>query len=442
MFGVTFGMAEERPNQSLQLSDKIDRYIGGNPDRGYPGGFDGTNIEGGPLEKLKINELTTALNNYNTDKSPTHKQALFVCLFELMKTSPNFFSSVLRDSTGVTRNLNLRLMEIFRVDSKWYTDNMNSSEYDRRRGHDNEVKRLHYCSIKQQIPSVLFLEFLLFVCIKIDQLTQRFIATIRNENYVDAVHEDLVKDFNVSFLCIINLIGRTSRISDNDSVINIAFALHDLQIITSESSQQVEDIKIGILNIYRQRTRFGGTVTPNSLSLSSTIGSLCDDIIKGIIPEDVTGFTQSQSPERSSEIKVRDVVTAHVLDNVKDSQRIILSDEDKIDIAKSFGWCSFLFKPDGCKRHAGAMDGPKLHHEKWLHPPNHKSGTFYVFDVCNEQPVIRRINSAQGFRTGKPYGGRKSLKKYRKISKRSSTRHRRPSTKRRRLSTKRHRHRH
>jgi len=282
------------------------------------------------------------------------------------------------------------------------------------------------------VSSILFLEFLLFVCSKIDELTQRFIETIRDENYFDAVREDLEKDFNDSILCIINLIGRTSRISDNDSVINIAFALHDLQIITSESSEQVEAIKVQILGIYRRRTRFGGTVTPNSLSLSSTIGSLCDDIIKGIIPEDVTGFTQSQSPERSSEIKVRNMVTAGVLDSVKDSQRIILSDEDKIDIAKSFGWCSFLFKPDGCKRHAGAMDGPTHHHQKWLHPPNHKSGTFYVFDVCNEPPVIRRINSAQGFRTGNPYGGRKSLKKYRKNSTRSSTHRRRPSTKRHR----------
>jgi hypothetical protein len=439
LFGVTFGMAEERPNQSLELSDKIDRYIGGDPDRGYPGGFDGTNIEGGPLEKLKINELSTALNTYNTSKIPDTKKELFVCLFELMQTSPKFFSSVLRDSTGVTRNLNLRLMEIFCVDSKWYTDNMNSSEYDQKRGHDNEVKRLRYCSIKQQIPSVLFLEFLLFVCIEIDQLTQRFIATIQEENYVDAVHRDLENNFNRSILCIINLIGRASRISDNDSVINIAFALHDLQIITSESSQQVEAIKMQILVIYGRRTRFGGTVTPNSLSLSSTIGTLCDEIIKVFIPEDATGLTQSQSPGRSSEIKVRDVESARVLDSVKGSQRFILSDKDKIDIAKSFGWCSFLFnKPDGCKRHAGAMDGPKLHHEKWLHPPNHKSGTFYVFDVCNEQPVIRRINSAQGFRTGKPYGGRKSLKKYRKNSKRSSTPRPHLSTKRR--TRRRHRH--
>ena len=216
MFGVTFGMTEKRPNQSLELSDKIDRYIGGNPDRGYPGGFDGTYLEDEPLERQNIDELSTALNNYNTNKSDIHKQALFECLFELMKTSPNFFSSVLRNSIGVARNLNLRSMEIFRVDSKWYTDNMNSSEYDRRRGHDNEVKRLRYCSIKKQIPSVLFLEFLLFVCSKIDELTQRFIATIRNENYVDAVREDLEKDFNDSILCIINLIGRTSRISDND----------------------------------------------------------------------------------------------------------------------------------------------------------------------------------------------------------------------------------
>ena len=312
---------------------------------------------------------------------------------------------------------------------------MNSSEYDETRGHDNEVKRLRDCSIKKQIPSVLFLEFLLFVCSKIDELTRELCgenrpSSIDYEELFQLVKSDLAKELHDSNLFKINLIGRTSRISDNDSVINIAFALHDLQIITPESIQQVQAIKMQILDIYRRRTRFGGTVTPNSLSLSSTIGTLCDDIIKGFIPEDATGGTQSQSPERISEIKVRDVVTAGVLDSVKDSQIISLSDKDKIDIATSFGWCPFLFTSKGCIRRAGAIDGDKLHHEKWLHPPNHNSGTFYMFDVCNEQPVIIGIKLAQGVRTRNPYGGRKSLKKYRKNSKRSYTRRRRPSTKR------------
>jgi hypothetical protein len=419
--GVTVDMAEERPNQSFELSDKIDRYIDGDPGTGYLG-FDGTNPEGGPFERQKIGELSTALNTYNTSKTPANKEALFVCLFELMKTSLKIFSSVLRDSTGVARNLNLRLMEIFRVDSKWYTNNMNSSEYDETRGHDNEVKRLRDCSIKKQIPSVLFLEFLLFVCSEIDELTRRFITTIQEENYVHAVSEDLAKDFNDSILCIINLIGRTSRISDNDSVINIAFALHDLQIITPESIQQVQAIKMQILDIYRRRTRFGGTVTPNSLSLSSTIGTLCDDIIKGFIPEDATGGTQSQSPERISEIKVRDVVTAGVLDSVKDSQIISLSDKDKIDIATSFGWCPFLFTSKGCIRHKLANESdtdPRKHYSIYKHPDGYIKNQC-VFDVCDEVPKCRAA----------PYGGRKSLKKYRKNSKRSYTRRRRPSTKR------------
>ena len=320
-------------------------------------------------------------------------------------------------------------MRIFCVNSNWHTDNMNSSEYDKNRGHDIEVKRLRYCSIKIPIPSLLFLEFLLFVCIKIHELTRNLCGENRPssiEGRFDLVKADLAKERHNSNLFKINLIGRISRISDEGSVLNIAFGLRDLQIITPESSEQVQSIKMQILGIYRQRTRFGGTVNPTSLSLSSTIGTLCDDIIKGFIPEDATGDTQSQSPERSSEIKVRETMTVRVLNNVKGNQRDTLLEEDRINIAKSFGWCSFLFKPDGCKRHEGAMDGPKLHHKKWLHPPNHKPGTFYMFDVCNEQPIIRRIMSAQGVRTGIPYGGRKSLKKYRKNSKRTTRRS--PST--------------
>jgi hypothetical protein len=44
-------MAKKRPDQSVQLSDKIDKYIGGDPDRGFPGGFDESNPPGGLLER-------------------------------------------------------------------------------------------------------------------------------------------------------------------------------------------------------------------------------------------------------------------------------------------------------------------------------------------------------------------------------------------------------
>jgi hypothetical protein len=441
---VTVDMAKKRPDQSVQLSDKIDKYIGGDPDRGFPGGFDESNPPGGLLEREKINALSTALNTYNTSKTPANKEALFRCLYELMQTTPKFFAYVLKDNVDVQENLDIRLRRIFCVESKWHTTHPNSSEYDETRGDEIERMRLRYCSIKLPIPSVLFLEFLLFVCSKIDVLIQELCQEVRPSIIDDAtrfelVSTDLAKKVHDSNLFKINLIGRISRVSDNESVLNMGFPLEQLQIVTPESNEQVQSIKMQILYIYRRRTRFGRNVTPNSLSLSSTIGTLCDDIIKGFIPEDATGDTQSQSPERSSEIKLRNTVTVGVLNSKSKTNGKALSEEEITTIAKSFGWCPFLFTSIGCIRHPNANESPddkRKHYSLYRHPVNYIPKTKCTFDVCNE--VVN-------FRAKPPYGGRKSLKKYRKNNKRftrrsSSTkrRPRRPRHTRRRTKHRRH----
>ena len=416
--GVTVDMADERPNQSLELSDKIDRYIGGDLDRGFPGGFDGTNPEGGPLEREKINALSTALDTYNTTKSVEAKEALFQCLYELMQTTPKFFAYVLKDNVGVQENLNIRLRRIFCVESKWHTTHPNSSEYDETRGDESERMRLRYCSIKIPIPSVLFLEFLLFVCSKIDVLIQQLCGEVRPSSIDDAhrfelVSADLAKERHNSHLFKINLIGRISRVSDNESVLNMGFPLDQLQIVTPESSEQVKVIKERILDIYKRRARFEGNVTPSSLSFSSTLGTLCDDTCKGFIPEDATGQTQSQSPERSSEIKLRDTVTVGVLNSKSKTIGKVLSEKEITTIAESFGWCPFLFTSIGCIRRPNANESPvdkRIHYSLYRHPVSYIPKTKCTFDVCNE--VVN-------FRAKPPYGGRKSLKKYRKNNKRS-----------------------
>jgi hypothetical protein len=439
-------MVEKRQNQSLQLSDKIDTYIGGDPDRGFPGGFDGTNLEGGPLEREKINALSTALHTYNTTNHVEAKEALFQFLYELMQTTPKFFAYVLKDNVGVQENLNIRLMRIFCVESKWHTTHPDSSEYDETRDHNIELMRLRYCSIKIPIPSVLFLEFLLFVCSKIDVLIQELCGEVRPSIIDDTprfelVRTDLAKEHHDSNLFKINLIGRISRVSDNESVLNMGFHLHQLQIVTPEPSEQVKVIKERILDIYKRRTRFDGNVTPSKLSFSSTLGILCEDTCKGFIPEDATGGTQSQSqsPERSSEIKLRDTVTVGVLDSSKSNTNgKALSEQEITTIAESFGWCPFLFTSIGCFRHPKSNESPddkRIHYNLYRHPVNYIPKTKCTFDVCNE--VVN-------FRAKPPYGGRKSLKKYRKNNKRSFRPNicctRRPSTKHRRTKrrTKRH----
>ena len=436
-------MGEVEPNSSV-LSNKIDTYIGGNEKRGFPGGFDGDNPQGGEEERRRIRLLTTALNTYNRSKTLDNQNALFQCLLELMKTTPIFFSSVLGSTADVQQNLNSRLMEIFIVESKWHTHNMNSSEYDERRGQPLELKRLRYCSTKLPVPSLLFLDFLLYVCNEVDSLTRNFNTTIRDDDEYRAVKEDLDKEFNESFLCIINLIGRTSRVSDNDSVLNIGYSLHYLEIITHESSDAVRDKKEQILAIYRRWIiLFGGMVTPSSLSLSSTIGTLCDEIVKRYIPEDASGYTQEPSPSpepRGGDIKLRDMSTVALLNSLSGNQRDTLTDEEIKNIAISFGWCQHLFGADGCKRHKNAKDGGIFHRVKFFHPKHYIPGTSCRFDVCSEK-AVEQIMSAQGNRVKAPYNGGKSLKisrksnKRRLSTKRSHTKH--PSTKRTRRTRRR-----
>jgi len=413
-------------DRSVQLSNKINEYIDG---------FDEVNQEDGELERTKVTELSDVLDRYNKNKNPTNKQTLFECLYALMQTTPIFFSYVLRTNMAEKENLNVRLRDIFFVESKWYTTHPNSSEYDHKRGIINEKYRLRYCSMKNPIPSVLFLEFLLFVCTKIDELTQTFSDTIQKKDVDEdvaaaraAVDVDLAKGIKDSILCKINLIGKISRISDNDSVLNTGCDFHTLQIITPESSDVVGDIKRRLLVFYKKWTRWEGSVTPANFSLSSTLGTLCDEIIKKFIPEDASGFTQnSPSPDRSSEIKVRNAESVSVLEEFNSPIRFL--QENQINnIAKSFGWCQFLFTSSGCNRTIGANEGKndtRKHHELYKHPGYTKA----TFDVCNEMPMknLRFV----------PYGGGKSLKKYRKnnirhrTKRRHHTRHRRTKHRRR-----------
>ena len=138
-----------------------------------------------------------------------------------------------------------------------------------------------------------------------------------------------------------------------------------------------------------------------------------------------------------------------------------LSEEDKTNIAKSFGWCQFLFTEDGCKRLPDAEESEfdkKKHYDKYAHPDGYIPGTKCTFNVCNEEVVMPRrpaviplhgissiprstivgIEPSSTIGLKRPrdlvLGGGKSLKKYRKNNKRFTSR--RPSTKHHR--TKRH----
>ena len=454
----------QQEEQDVVLSRIVYEYLGDDARNGYPGGFDSLedNQSGGREEQRRYKLLEEAIRQYNkssrdNDKdNKDNKDILFNCLFELMKPSPKLFSYVLRSKGG---KLNIDLIKIFTCHSKWYTEHIESSDYDIRRRnseYDLELKRVLHCSQKKPVPSILFLEFLLFLCNKIAKIANEFYLTvshvvsdmyndtdpqknaeIRGE-ISDAVDIDLKKGFHKSILCKLKILELSAHIPDSDGVLNMACPLHELEIITTESPDRVKEIKRHILDIYKKYAkRFNGMVTPASFSLGSAFAVLCAELIKYLIPSDASGHTGSPSlsPERSGQhIKVRDEYTQEILNSLynpdEEYRKEALTGDEIISIAKSFGWCPFLFEDEGCYRRVGALDDGVPHRRIFNHPLNYESGSPCMFNVCDEKVLMMGKKRSRPPNQDDGHHGGKSLKKYRKNTKHFTRR--RPSTNRRR----------
>lgn len=447
--------------QDVVLSRIVYEYLGDDARNGYPEGFDShkDNQSGGRNEKIRYKLLEKAIRQYKSSRGKDkdkNKDILFNCLFELMKLSPKLFSYVLRSIGG---KLNIDLIKIFTCHSKWYTEHIESSDYDVRRRtnleYDLELKRVLHCSQKKPVPSILFLEFLLFLCNKIAEIANEFYLTVSHvvsDRYNDtdpqknaeirgeisaAVDIDLTKGFHDSILCKLKILELSAHITDSDGVLNMACPLHELEIITTESPDRVKGIKLHILDIYKKYAkRFNGMVTPASFSLGSAFAVLCAEIIKYLIPSDASGYTGSPSlsPERSGQhIKVRDEYTQKILNPLykpdEEYRKEALTGEEIISIAKSFGWCPFLFEDKGCYRRVGGLDDGVPHSKIFHHPLNYESGSPCMFNVCDEKVLMRGKKRLRSPNPDDGHHGGKSLKKYRKNNKHFTRR--RPSTNRR-----------
>ena len=214
--------------------------------------YDKKNIDRIEADSKKLNE---ALSEFNA----THqKESLFFCLFELMKISELHFQHVLNTTpphSGGSNNLNTLLGRIFTIESKWYTTILSDDLDDNMRMTD-EFIRLSESSIKGPIPSILFLEFFLYVCNKIVLLVEplkKKKKKIKEEEEDEEVEEEDEEEEDEEeedeeeedethkhgILMFVGLIGKVARHADQMGILNDSVELKNIEYLTPENRNEV-----------------------------------------------------------------------------------------------------------------------------------------------------------------------------------------------------------
>lgn len=388
-----------------------------------------------------IQRLDEALTMFN---DTGNKEPLFQLLFELMKTSRLHFQNVLETTGSRPENLNTSLNRHFTIISKWYTTSDSSPEYDDTKEMNSELVRLSASSLKVLIPSILSLEFFLFVCQRIVGL----IGGLKPELDEDSKHE---------ILLIVSILGSTARHTDNTGILNTGAELNDIERLTPENLTRVREIKNDIVKIHKENIRNSTGQLQITLSVSSAIAYPCEEILKKYIPSAATGHTQpdspSPSPSRAPSPRVRNIYTQQFLNNSPAVHQL----------ARQRRWCPYIFKNNGC------YDRSIVHTGQYKHPDNYIPRKRYFFDIQTEKAVMidprawpvlykftprpNRGNASQMTNRVQPYGGgggmrsrimSRKLKKQSQISRttiKHHTRSRRSSSTKRRTHTHTRRHR-
>lgn len=306
-----------------------------------------------------IQRLDEALTSFN---DTGNKEPLFQLLFELMKTSRLHFQYVLETTRSRPENLNISLNRHFTIISKWYTTSDSSPEYDDTKVMNSELVRLSASSQKVIIPSILFLEFFLFVCRRIVELT----GGLRPELDENSKHE---------ILLIVSILGSTARHTDNTGFLNTGAELNDIEWLTPENRTRVREIKNEIVRIHKANIRDSTGQLQITLSLSSVIGYLYEEIIKKYIHSAATGQTQPDSispPRAATRLVVRHLYTQQFLN---DSPAVHKNGRDH-------GWCPFIFKNRGCYDRSVVHTGEYKHLDKYMH------GTRCFYDIQTNEAVM------------------------------------------------------
>lgn len=385
-----------------------------------------------------IERLDKALTMFN---NRGNKEQLFQLLIELMNTGRLHFQKVLETTGSRPENLKISLNRHFTIISKWYTTSDSSGEYDDTKNMNSEFVRLSASSQKVIIPSILSLEFFLFVCQRIVDL----IGGLKPELDEDSKHE---------ILLIVSILGSTARHTDNTGILNTGAELNDIERLTPENIRRVREIKNDIVRIHKSNIRDSTGQLQITLSFSSVIGYLCEEIVKKHIPSAATGHTQpdspspSPSPSRAPSLRVRNIYTQQFLN---DSPAVH-------QLARQRGWCPHIFKNNGC------YDRSIVHTGQYKHPDNYIYSKRCFYDIQTKEVVMidprawpvlykftfrpNRGNASQRTTRVQPYGGgggrrsrimSRKLKKQSQISrttiKHHTRSHRSSSTKHRRRLT-------
>ena len=303
--------------------------------------------------------VSTELDGFNRTQQ---KKPLFDCLFVLMKTSQLHFQRVL-ETTPETKDENLKtlLNKIFTIESKWYTTSDSSPEFDDKQDMTHEFARLTESSRKVPIPSLLILEFFLYVCQRIVELKSR-------------LNPEVDEPDKLNILMYVGLIGKVARLTDNEAIITTGVELNNLEVLTPENTKQVKEIKDKIIKLHKTNIRNPTGKLQITLSFSSAIGYLCEEIIKDKVPSAVSGHTQNDEKEEEAppSLFVRHLYTQQFLnDSPVSHQR-----------AKARGWCPYIFKTTGC------YDRSREHIDNFSHPTNyiHRRRCFY--DILTNEAVM------------------------------------------------------
>jgi hypothetical protein len=306
--------------------------------------------------------VSTALDVFNTTQQ---KEPLFGCLFDLMKTSQLHFQRVL-ETTPETKDEKLKtlLNRIFTIESKWYTTSGSSPEFDDKKDMTQEFARLIVSSIKVPIPSLLFIEFFLYVCESIVELTRELTPGLGEPD-------------KLNILMYVGLIGKVARLTDNESILNTGVELNNIEVLTPENTKQVKDIKDKIVKLHNKNRRNPKGRLQITLAFASAIGYFCEEFIKGKVPSAVTGHTQEDEEEEEKSppsLFVRHLYTQQFLN---DSPVV-----HQIAKLKVNGWCPFIFKTAGC------YDRSPFHNRKHLHPTNYIDRRRCFYDILTNEAVM------------------------------------------------------
>ena len=336
--------------------------------------YDKIRIDRIEADSKKLNE---ALSEFNA----THqKESLFACLFELMKTSELHFQHVLLTipaDSGGSDDLNTLLRRIFTIESKWYTT-ISSDDLDDNMRMTDEFIRLSESSIKGPIPSILFLDFFLYVCNNIVLLVEP-LKKIKEEEEDEEVEEEDEEEEDEThkhgILMFVGLIGKVARHADQMTILNDAVELNNIEYLTPENRNKVISIKNKIVELHKQNIRKSTGQLQITLSLSSAIGYLCEEIVKDYVPSAATKQTQDDDVEDTSPptgLRVRNLYTQQFLNDSS-----ILR-----EMARQERWCPNIFKKDGC------YDRSLVHSLEIKHPVGYNSYKRYFYDINTHNVVM------------------------------------------------------